>query len=194
MNDKRGTEGFEQLAELWQQSQDAFVKAQQEIGEQFQQSLGQMAGFIDRGTADPLGAWQNLIKAWAPSWEKTGNAFPQNLDFRKGQNAFFEMLDPQVWTQYAPEQLRVMLEQIAGGPQFADLAMPQQKAAEAWRESVDYQKAASDMSMIMQDAWVKAYQDYSQNHTLDELREGKINEATQAWLKAAVISMAICTV
>ena len=187
MNQKKPAEGFEQLAELWQQSQEAFTRAQKEMGEQFQQSLNQMAGILERESADPISAWKNMISAWVPAWANPGNgpAFPAELDFRKGQKAFFDMLDPQLWTDYAPEQLRIMLEQIAGGPQFADLVMPQQKMAEAWRESVDYQKAAADMSKVVQDAWVTAYHDFSQSHTIDELKEGKVNEATQAWLKAA---------
>ena len=54
--------------------------------------------------------------------------------------------------QHAPEQLRNILNSIAQGPQFADLATPHIDAAEAWRESLDYQKAAMDFSKIMQDA------------------------------------------
>ena len=86
---------FEALAEMWQQSQEAFVKAQEEIGSQFQKSLNEMAGTINSQAADPLAAWQDMIKAWVPS--RGGNqssmpSWPADLDFRKGQGAFFELL------------------------------------------------------------------------------------------------------
>ena len=188
MADNKSKEGFDALAELWQQSQDAFVTAQKEIGEQFQKSLNQMAGTAQREAADPIAAWQNLIKAWVPAWND-GSApsvdWPNDLDFRKGQQAFFELLDPQKWTRYAPEQLRVMLQRIAHGPQFADLAMPQQQMADAWRESLDYQQAASDMSAVMQNAWTAAYGEYSQKYSLEDLQSGEMNEALNAWLKFA---------
>lgn len=187
MTDKSDPHGFEAMSDLWQQGGEAFLRAQQEIGEQFQKSLQEMSGAMGNTSSDPIAAWQELIKAWVPVWPTDSHASenPFNLDFTKGQNAFFELLDPQKWTKYAPEQLRVMLEQIARGPQFADLAMPQQKMAEAWRESVDYQEAASDMSRVMQSAWTKAYQDYSDKHSIEELQSGKVNEALDAWLKSA---------
>lgn len=187
-NKNDSNEGFEVLADLWQQSQEAFVSAQKEIGEQFQQSLNQMAGTGRSNANDPIAAWQNLIKAWVPAWNQ-GQApsvnWPSDLDFRKGHQAFFELLDPQKWTHYAPEQLRVMLERIAHGPQFADLVMPQQQVADAWRESLDYQKAASDMSAVMQSAWTSAYGSYSENYSLEDLQSGEVNEALNAWLKSA---------
>jgi len=188
MADNKSNEGFEALADLWQQSQEAFANAQKEIGEQFQKSLNQMAGTVEREATDPIAAWQNLIKAWVPAWN--GGAapsvnWPGDLDFRKGHQAFFELLDPQKWTQYAPEQLRVMLERIAHGPQFADLAMPQQQVASAWRESLDYQQAASDMSTVMQQAWTAAYGAYSEKYSLEDLQKGEMNDALNAWLKSA---------
>ncbi|MEL7428817.1 MAG: poly(R)-hydroxyalkanoic acid synthase subunit PhaE [Pseudomonadota bacterium] len=188
MTESNNNPGFEALAELWQESQEAFAKAQQEIGEQFQRSLNEMAGTVKHEAADPLAAWQAMIKAWVPGFDmskSTTPSWPPNLDFRQGQSAFFELLDPQRWTNFAPEQLRVMLERIAHGPQFADLAMPQQKVAEAWRESLDYQQAASDMSRVMQNAWTEAYQSFSKHYSLDDLRKGEVNEAMDGWLKAA---------
>lgn len=188
MPDNKSPTGFEGLAELWQQSQEAFAKAQKEMGEQFQRSLNDMAGTTKPGNVDPVAAWQDMIKAWVPGWEgapSPQNPWPSNLDFRSGNQAFFELLDPQKWTKFAPEQLRVMLDRIAHGPQFADLVMPQQKVAETWRETLDYQQAASDMSRVMQDAWTQAYKMYSKSHSLDDLKQGEMNEAMSAWLKAA---------
>ncbi len=187
MSEKPGADGFETMSDLWQQSGEAFLRTQQEISEQFQKSLQGMSDAMGGKKNDPLEAWQSLIKSWMPVWP-TQNASatnPFDVDFTKGQNAFFELLDPQKWTKYAPEQLRVMLEQIARGPQFADLAMPQQKLAEAWRESVDYQESASDMSRVMQKAWTKAYADFSEKHTIEDLQSGQVNEALDAWLKSA---------
>lgn len=187
MADKNQTDDFEALGEFWQQSQESFLKAQAEVAEQFQSSLREMAQTVEREVADPFASWQQLIKTWSPVWQgaASDDTNPFSMNFRTGQDAFFQLLDPQKWTKYAPEQLRVMLEQIARGPQFADLAMPQQKMAEAWRESVDYQDAAADMSRVMQAAWVTAYESYSKTHSLEDLQSGKVNEALDAWLKSA---------
>ncbi|MEM9279091.1 MAG: poly(R)-hydroxyalkanoic acid synthase subunit PhaE [Pseudomonadota bacterium] len=186
MNDKDNS--FDAIMDIWQQGQDAFLKAQAEVADQFKNSL---KGVTDSGASqqtDPMAAWQSFIKSWAPTWDISSMAQPQNpftTDFRQGPDAFFSMLDPQKWTQYAPEQLRVMLDSIARGPQFADLMMPQQKAAEAWRESLDYQQAANDMSRVMQDAWTTAYMAFSEKYTIDDLKSGNVNEALDEWLKAA---------
>ncbi len=187
MSAKKDPEGFDAFLDIWQQSQDAFFKAQEEVGEQFRKSLSEMSNTIERESADPLAAWQSLIKAWAPMWnaEKAGEEF----DFSTGNDMFFALLDPQKWTKYAPEQLRLILEKIANGPQFADLATPQHAAADAWRESLDYQQAASDMSKVMQKAWSQAFTSYSEKYTLEDLQSGDVNEALDEWLKAANASL-----
>lgn len=190
MAEKDKDEGLDAMMDMWQQGQEAFLKAQADIAEQFRNSLNEMAGSTASGNIDPMAAWQALIKSWAPAWSPSSSGQSGfDYDFRKGNEAFFELLDPQKWTRYAPEQLRVMLEKIARGPQFADLVMPQQKAAEAWREVVDYQEAASEMSQVMQEAWTKAYSEYSKTHTLDDLKTGDINEALNVWLKCANASL-----
>ena len=191
MTDRKKSEGMDALMDMWKQSQDAFLKAQSDVADGFRKSLNEMAGTSEPAGSDPLAAWQALIKAWSPTWDwkpasPVGGA---GYDFRHGQQAFFEMLEPQRWTTYAPEQLRVMLEQIASGPQFADLAMPQQQAAQAWRETLDYQDAASAMSKVMQDAWTRAYREYSKEYTLEDLKSGNVNDALQAWLNAANLSL-----
>ena len=160
MNSKKDSEGLDAMMNIWQQGQDAFFKAQEEAAEQFRKSLEGVSGMAGstRNQADPFAAWQSLIGAWAPMWEPKKN--PMSPDFSasfvNNKDMFFSLLDPQKWTNYAPEQLRVILEQIARGPQFADLATPQHSVADAWRESVDYQQAASDMSKVIQSAWTKA--------------------------------------
>ena len=55
----------------------------------------------------------------------------------------------------------------------------------AWRESLDYQQAASDMSAVMQKAWTEAYGEYSKNHSLEDLQNGEVNDALNSWLKSA---------
>ncbi len=186
--DKKQQEGFDALTDLWQQGQEAFLRAQSEIAEQFNRSLKDMGGGHSSRN-DPMAAWNDLIKAWTPFWNPASSGgfatTTPDFDFRYGQNGFFELLDPQKWTRYAPEQLRLMLEKIAKGPQFADLVMPQQGAAEAWRETLDYQQAASEMSQVMQNAWVQAYRSFTENYSLEDLQSGNVDEALQGWLKSA---------
>lgn len=174
--------------DIWQQGQNAFMKAQADVAEQFKNSLTGNLSAQSNPQMDPMAAWQAFIKSWAPTLDMNTFTQPHSAfapDFNNGPDAFFSMLEPQKWTHYAPEQLRVMLDAIARGPQFADLMMPQQGMAQAWRESLDYQQAASDMSRVMQEAWTAAYGTYSEKYTLEDLKSGNVNEALDEWLKAA---------
>lgn len=188
---KKEPEGFEAMLGMWQQGQEAFFKAQEEVSEQFRKSLENMPGSVGKSDTDPFAAWQSLIKAWSPTWgvDTSPNPFDFSPDFTGGKNMFHSLLDPQKWTNYAPEQLRVILEKIAKGPQFADLATPQYAAATAWRENLDYQQAAADMSKVMQSAWADAYELYSKKFSLEDLQSANMQEALDEWLKAANTSL-----
>ena len=179
--------GFEQMMNIWQEGQDAFFKVQKDVMENFQKSLADFGDTGSQSGSDAMAAWKNLIQTWAPSFDpsKMTTGFDSKNPFTAQNDAFTAMLDPANWTQQAPEQLRAMLETIAGGPKFADLAMPHADAASAWRETLDYQKAASDMGSVMQAAWVRTYERYSKDHTLEDLQSGDVDEALKAWLKAA---------
>jgi len=106
-------------------------------------------------------------------------------DFTKTSNAFLAMLEPSNWTKFAPEQLRVILKSIAEGPKFADLSTPQHEAAETWRETLDYSQAAGDMGKVMQNAWVRTYGKFNENHSLDDLKSANPEAAMNVWLEAA---------
>lgn len=179
---------FQQMFDIWQQGQEAYLKAQKEAADEFSRN------FADAGSSntfsvgpDAMKNWQGFINSWAPAWNPSAMMANGSADhlFAQGKEALHGMLDPANWMNQAPEQLRNILSSIAQGPQFADLATPQVDAAEAWRESLDYQKAAMDFSKIMQDAWGRAFKRYSESFTLEDLQSGEVKEALDAWLKAA---------
>ncbi|MEM1037992.1 MAG: poly(R)-hydroxyalkanoic acid synthase subunit PhaE [Pseudomonadota bacterium] len=99
--------------------------------------------------------------------------------------AMFAFMDPSTWAQTAPDQIRTFLQSIAGAPRFADLASPQADAAEVWRETLDYQTAAADFAGVLQTAWAKALKEFSAEYSLEELQDGDVQKALDAWLKAA---------
>lgn len=193
--------GFEQMLNIWQEGQNAFFKAQKEVSDSFQKSLsgfnpaamtpgamGDMSSnFMDPTSKEAMAAWQSFIKSWAPDWDaSTMMGMPNQSEmFGKSGEAYLAMLNAANWTQFAPEQLRIILESIAQGPQFADLATPQIDAAEAWRETLDFQKAAGDFAQVMQEAWARTFKRYSEKHTLEDLQSGNVQEALNAWLSAA---------
>jgi len=175
---------FEQMLGMWQQGQDAFFKAQSEAMDNFAKSLSNVTDSRKDTEQDPMAAWSGFIKAWAPDWD--ANQFMSGMEsFDKRANPFFAMLEPANWTQYAPDQLRIILQSIAEGPRFADLATPQYEAAEAWRETLDYNKASADMAKVMHDAWSRAYDKYSEEYTLEDMKSGEVEKALNAWLSAA---------
>ena len=177
-------DGFEQMMDIWKQGQDAFFKTQKEVMSGFEKSLSSMSV---GSTPEPSTAWQNFIKSWAPNWDASSMMSGMNNTgmFTNGRDQFMSMLDPTNWTQYAPEQLRSILENIAAGPQFADLATPQVDAAEAWRETLDYQQASAKMAKVLQEAWGKTYERFNKKYSLEDLQSGDVQEALDEWLKAA---------
>ncbi|MGI9366570.1 MAG: poly(R)-hydroxyalkanoic acid synthase subunit PhaE [Rhizobiaceae bacterium] len=179
---------FEQMFDMWQQGQEAFMKAQRDAVDEFNRNFNSSAG-AHPFTPGPeaMKTWQGFVNSWAPAWNPSAMMANSSADtlFGQGKDALHGMLDPSNWLNHAPEQLRKILDSIAQGPQFADLATPQVDAAEAWRESLDYQRAALDFSRILQEAWGRAFQKYSENFTLEDLQSGEVKEALDAWLKAA---------
>ncbi len=177
-------DSVKQMFDVWQQSQDAFMSAQRDFAENIGKSFAQAAGAdeID-ADADVAETWQAFMKSWTPLWDPSGSlsglsGAPDSLDFT-------HLLDPRNWTAHAPEQLRGMLESISHGPEFADLATPQADAAKVWREVLDFQEAAADFSKVLQDAWLRAFSEYSSKHSVDDLKSGKVQEALDRWLKIA---------
>lgn len=181
-------DGFGAMLDIWQQGQDAFFKAQKEVAEGFAKSLSTSpTPTAFPGQAESLQAWQDFIKSWAPQWDPSAMMAGQSPQqtFTMGQDQLFAMLDTSNWMNHAPEQLRSILQTVANGPRFADLAAPQMDAAEAWREAIDYQRAATDFAKALQEAWTQAFQKFSENYTVEDLQSGNVNEAVDAWLMAA---------
>lgn len=190
MADKDKNEGgMDQMFEIWEQGQSAFFKAQSEAMDTFKKTFGDMPDFSNGMNSDQsFPSWDSFIKSWVPDWDpnvfadKSGDMVDQ---FTKSGNAFLALLEPANWTKYAPEQLRVILQSIADGPKFADLATPQHEAAETWRETLDYTQAATDMGKVMQDAWVRTLGRFNQDHSVEDLKAPDPEAAMNAWLAAA---------
>ena len=190
MSDKDKTESpMDQMFEIWEKGQDAFFRAQTEAVDTFNKSFENMPDFSsEMKTGEAFPSWDSFIKTWVPDWDpnvfanKTGDMAG---DFTKTGNAFLALLEPANWTKYAPEQLRVILQSIADGPKFADLATPQHEAAETWRETLDYTQAATDMGKIMQDAWIRTYGRFNESHSIEDLKASNPEAAMNAWLSAA---------
>lgn len=190
---KGNDDGFDNMFDMWQQGQEAFLKAQKEAVDGFNNSLSGAfgkTGGIDMpimGSDEAAKAWSGFINSWAPTWDPTSMManMPGADIFTKGNTTLFGMLDPANWTHQAPDQLRRILQTVAQGPQFADLATPQVDAAEAWREGLDYQQAAADFTRVLHGAWTRAFEKYSAEFSLEDLQSGDVKEALDAWLKAA---------
>lgn len=178
--------GMEQMFNMWQEGQNAFFGAQKEMADTFAKT------FSDTFTPKPKDpamqgyeAWQNFVKAWAPSWDPasamrmTPNSYARNTD------SMFSIFDPSTWMAQTPDQLRVILQSIASAPQFADLTMPQSDAAQSWQEVLDFQEASSEFAKVIFEAWQRSYEAYAKSNSLDELKSGKVEEAMNTWLKVA---------
>ncbi len=178
--------GFDQMMDIWKEGQDAFLKAQQEAAENFQKTMTPFFEQSGNSPDEPFQAWQDFIKSWAPDWDPSAMIKgPSAAMFTQSREAFMTMLDPANWTKYAPEQLREILQSVAQGPQFADLATPHIDAANSWREALDYQKAAADLSKVLQESWTRTYLRFNETHSLEDLQSGNVQEALDVWLKSA---------
>lgn len=176
-----------EMFKFWQDGQDAFFNAQQDLADGFAKSMTQ--GFTPKPTnMMPQGfdAWQGFVKAWAPTWDPATAMATGSADmFNKSRDAMFSLFDPSTWMAQSPEQLKTILQGIANAPQFADLVMPQGDMATAWAETVEFQEATADFAKIMHEAWQRSYAEYSSAFSLDDLKSGKVKEALDAWLKIA---------
>ncbi len=185
----KSDDNMEQFFNLWKEGQETFLKTQQELYDGFQ---GALQGASDAGASsmdDPVKTWQKMVALWAPQFENFAAQFDAPIDgnafFNKGRDAIFAMMDPAHWNKIIPEQLRGILETVAQGPRFADLATPQIDAAHSWRETLDYQTASADLAKVLQGAWGRAYQKFSEDYSLNDLQSGGTDEALEAWLACA---------
>lgn len=180
-------DGMDQVFKFWQDSQDAFFNAQQDLADGFAKSMSK--NFTPKPTnMMPSGfdAWQGFVKAWAPSWDPATAMATGSADmFNKSRDAMFSLFDPSTWMAQSPDQLKTILQGIANAPQFADLVMPQGDMATAWQETVEFQEATAGFAKIMHDAWQRSYMEYSKSFSLEDLKSGKVTAALDAWLNIA---------
>jgi len=190
MSDKdQSKDAMNEMFAVWEKGQETFLKAQSDAMQAFSKSFENMPDLSENMQKDEaFPNWDSFIKAWVPHWDSSefiNNSSDMAANFTKTSNAFMAMLEPSNWTQYAPEQLRVILQSIADGPKFADLATPQYEAAATWRETLDYSQASADMGKVMQEAWVRTYGRFNKNYSVEDLKAPEPNEALNAWLDAA---------
>lgn len=179
---------FEKMNEFWQEGQSAFFKAQSELAENFGKSLSD--AFKENGSEmkmpDSL-VWQNFANAWKPSWDPS-----DMLKYQTGFSGFegvsddlFALLDPTTWMKTAPEQLNQILQNIAQGPKFADLATPQFDVAEIAQETLDFQQSAADFSGVLYKTWTRVFEKYSKKFSIEDLQSGNVQKALDEWVKIA---------
>ncbi len=187
--DKTEDDTMRQMFDAWEKGQETFLKAQSAAMDTFAKSFENMPNFSENMQKDEaFPAWDSFIKAWVPDWDPnvfTSKSSDMAADFTKTNNAFLAMLEPANWSKFAPAQLRVILQSIADGPKFADLATPQHEAAGTWRETLDYSQAAADMGKVMQEAWVRTYGRFNENYSIEDLKSSEPSDALNAWLEAA---------
>lgn len=181
-------EGVDRFFEFWQQSQDHFFNAQKEAFEKFAKSFGDNnSNPFEMGMPEFAQSFQQMGESIASFWDPATmvkNAAKADTFF-KGAEGFQRSMDPEQWNNTVPEQLTVILQSIADGPRFADLATPHIDMAQAWQEGIRYQQATSEFSKIMQETWGRAYERYSKDFTLEDLQSGDVDEALKSWLKIA---------
>lgn len=191
---------------------DAQAKATEQFQSAFAE-MGSMNPPGVAGGDDLVDTWRELMAAWMPGHKDGSGAAPIRSDSiwnSGGQDMFAQMMNPMAmtfpgfrqglqsfdaskaapfamdaWANFAPEQLREILDSVAQGPRFADLAAPWMDAAQTSREWLDYQKAAGEFAGVLRDAWGRAYSTYAQDWSLEDLKTGDVNGALQAWLKVA---------
>jgi polyhydroxyalkanoate synthesis regulator phasin len=180
-------DGMDKMFKFWQDSQDAFFNAQQDLADGFAKSMAQ--NFTPKPTdpaAQGFEAWQDFVKAWAPGWDPAAAMATGAANMMgQGRDAMFSLFDPSTWVAQSPDQLKTILQNIANAPQFADLLMPQADAASVWQEALDFQEATAGFAKVMHEAWLRSYTEYSKAFSLEDLRSGKVKEAMDAWLKIA---------
>ena len=181
-------EGFETMFDFWKEGQETLFRAQKQAVEAFGQSIsGEGSGSQTNMFADQAKVWESFMQSWQMGWTPAEFMNSEALSGMTAQtgDVFKIVFDPALWMKTAPDQLINILENIGQGPKFADLAMPHIEAANTWREGVELQNAAVEFAKIMQDAWTRTYERFSQNFSIEDLQTGEADEALKTWLETA---------
>jgi len=194
---------FDSMVDFWTKGQQAFFKSQTDLARGFAETVTSESP--EAAQEATMAAWTKMFMPFAqPAFNPAtmfdpahmanmagamsgtmGGAMGGTMGSAPNPMGMFAFMDPKTWAQTAPDQIRTFLQNIAAGPRFADLATPQVEAAEVWRETLDYQTAAADFASVLQSAWTKALETFSQSYSIEDLQEGNVQEALDAWLKAA---------
>ncbi|MEL6735944.1 MAG: poly(R)-hydroxyalkanoic acid synthase subunit PhaE [Pseudomonadota bacterium] len=196
---------FNGMMDMWAKGQQAFFQSQSDMARGFAEAVTSESP--EAAQEAGMATWTKMMEPFsvpgfnpAAMFDPTmmANAVTMMSQTMTGQGmmgsgmagapnpmAMFAFMDPKTWAQTAPDQIRTFLQTIAGAPRFADLASPQADAAEVWRETLDYQTAAADFAGVLQSAWAKALKQFSAEYSLEELQDGDVQKALDAWLKAA---------
>ncbi|MEM9717283.1 MAG: poly(R)-hydroxyalkanoic acid synthase subunit PhaE [Pseudomonadota bacterium] len=172
--------GADDLFKMWADGAKAFQTAGQDMASAWAKAVQPPKTPMEEG----LEAWSNFVKAWAPDWDPSSAAFGMR-DSAATMNLFQQAFDPAAWMSQAPDQMRKIMEQFTSFPRFADMKMPGMDQA-AWAEDMlAYQQASQDFGQVMQDAWLRAFNDFKSTYNEADWGEIDPSELTQSWLKMA---------
>ena len=168
------------LYKMWADGAKAYQQAGQDVANAWVRAVQPRSDTMEDG----MKAWSEFVKAWAPGWDPAAAALGVR-DTAATQNVFFQAFDPSAWMSQAPDQMRKIVEQFTSLPQFADMKIPGMDQA-AWMEDMlTYTQAAQDFGKVMQDAWLRAFNDFKDQYGTMDWSTADMNEMTQAWLKTA---------
>ncbi|MEM0976079.1 MAG: poly(R)-hydroxyalkanoic acid synthase subunit PhaE [Pseudomonadota bacterium] len=168
------------LFKMWADGAKAYQQAGQDMANAWVRAVQPQQNAMDEG----LKAWSDFVRAWAPGWDPASATLGMR-DAAATQNAFFQAFDPSAWMSQAPDQMRKIMAHFTHLPQFADFKLPGMDQA-AWGEDMlAYSQAAQDFGNVMQDAWLRAYGDFTDTYGAIDWSGANVEEMTQKWLSMA---------
>ncbi|MEO0342059.1 MAG: poly(R)-hydroxyalkanoic acid synthase subunit PhaE [Pseudomonadota bacterium] len=168
------------IFKLWSNSAKAFTEVGQDMADAWVKAVQPQKTPMEEG----LEAWSDFVKAWAPGWDPSTAALGMR-DAAATQNVFFQAFDPNTWMSDAPDQMRQIIAQFSNLPQFADLKFPGLDQTDMMQDMLAYQKAAKGFGDIMQQAWLRAYRDFTQQTGEIDWSSADMDDLTKQWLKIA---------
>lgn len=140
---------------------------------------------LDRG----LQSWQKCeeqYRHWTQAAQNWMGQQPAQQPAEMATQALNYLINPATFMQSGFELLGQTFSKLVNGPEFADIGMLEKKVLKSGADWQAFRAAAQRFQQVISDAWLRAYQHFSEKFTEREEQADSNPEALlQQWLKIA---------
>ncbi len=125
--------------------------------------------------------WLNATKRWLKSSPVSQAGDDENI-----VNNFINMLNPDKFMQSGMSEFSEVLQNLANGPDFADIGVIEKKVLRSSQDWLALRNASAEYQLIISKAWLRAFDSFTQDmSSLKGVDPDKPKEMLNHWLKLA---------